>query len=369
MVVTHAMELERSPKSGLVMLSKDIAYNQIQPHFSFADIAHLKQVCSDSNALYDAERLCPSMGQTHYSTYACSRLFNNYYACTQALVHFAHKNDEKRFQYLWQYHQCVRDANVATILKSPSCTLQDQMAVYKKYYGEKKKIYKHIINDGVHWLSEQNVLNALMIFSCGNLMIYDLLLNAGYDEESPACVYHVCRTFNYACKSYDSEVMRILIGDHVDARLFEHIMECVPVDLLIDLICAGIVPIRSADQFGKSLLHYAAEAGFASLITVVLNMGACVNCIDALQMTPMHYATKNLRVNAVKALLAAPNVNLSFVNKHGNTALHYVRRGLVDVPKERKEIRLLLKSYRKEHYSGENYNIKSCNSKGYQQLQ
>lgn len=68
---------------------------------------------------------------------------------------------------------------------------------------------------------------------------------------------------------------------------------------------AAPVPVDAGDSSGWTALHYAADRGFADLISLLVEEGgAAVNSKDDMKRTPLHLAANSNKVDAVKMLLS-----------------------------------------------------------------
>lgn len=355
---------------GMESLSEDIIRHRIQPYLSFQDISYVKQASSVYDKLFDCD------SNFNYSVYACARLEKNYYACTQALVYCAIKNDKEKFKDLLKYDEDIRNAHADDIIKKHS--IDKLMQFYKHRYNKKKnKIYNDIINQGSKYLisasetfDQNKIDNAYRLFSCiEGLGLYDLLINAGYKKNSIPLYSLAYEIFDYACKLNKVDLIALLCGGCVTQWSLHFIMLFASSNLLIKLIRQNILSSTAVDDEGKSLLHYAAECGYSNVVEVALNNGAYVNCCDSYKMMPLHYATKYRKKHVVEILIQDPNINISHVDDYGKTAFDYVRKDKLNFPivkKQKKEIRCILRPYVETARINKQL-IKSHNN-GYQKL-
>lgn len=87
-----------------------------------------------------------------------------------------------------------------------------------------------------------------------------------------------------------------------------------------DLISMGL-SIDVYDDDDNQPIHYAASAGFAGIIQLLLKKGGDVNARGPQRKTPVHFAIQYLK--AIRSLLKA-HPTLSLQDNEGNTALHSV---------------------------------------------
>ena len=73
----------------------------------------------------------------------------------------------------------------------------------------------------------------------------------------------------------------------------------------VDAFIKAGMDVNQASYDKRTLLHSAAQLGNAKIIQLLIENGACVNCVDDEGDTPLMIATLFNRVEAVKQLLAA----------------------------------------------------------------
>lgn len=364
---TNSMYVSESLPCGMVLLPHDVARNKIQSLLSFQEIARLKQSSQRCNKLYDVERVCPLFHTHTCSTYACAQLAKNYYACSKVLSHFACNKNEDMFMHLWMHHAQVRNKDIIEICKCSVVSVKNQMDVYSKRYGKEKNIRKHIVTCGAKAICKYNDRDcAKTVFAGGGLSIFDLLKGS----ENYFSAYFI---FYKAAWLDDPELIKYLCGGTVDERSFKYIMRYADPGLLRSLIRDDILTTDITSKLGKSLLHYVAQKGLAHIIKILLDKGAYVNCIDEKGMTPLHYAVKNIHIDAVLMLLTSADADVRFVNKKGKKALDYATStqrfilGMSDELADRKIIQGILQSHL-EKSSAHAYSYAKVHSNGYQKL-
>jgi len=356
----------------LSRITRDVAHAFIQKDLSFQEVSYLKQVSKGCNALYDAEKICPNFAQLSCETYACFRLSKNYYTCTKALAHFASKkqvseDDKKKFEHLWQYHKKVRDNNVCRILKYPIInivSLKDQMAVYRKHYTRSKDVCSHIIEEGELFISQKNIPYVLMIFMCGKLHFFDILAKSHF-KKCPECTEDI---LSNTCASNNIEFIRTICGDCINKRSFKYVMTFASSATIYCLIEHNILPYDMVDDHKKSILHYAAEYGYETMIQLLFKKGIYVNPRDDKGMIPLHYAVKNGKLETMTTLFIQNDTDLHFKSKKGKTAFDYTKKSRLDSPDVKagkEEIRKLLNPFMEQNNRG----ITKMYPNGYQKLQ
>jgi|GEM_PF-3103964 len=356
-----AMEEKKPLVSDMLILSRDIARNSIQPLLSLQEIAYIKQASKACNLLYDPYPICSLVGSC--SSHSCITFAKNYYLCTKALVHFAKKDDSELFKHVWTHHAQLRDNNVAELIKTKSAiTVSDALAVYSNHYGEPKKIRRHIFDYVCRAVHCDNISLANILLSGSTLSIFDLWVDVTVMEKMSSFCLDLNCIFKKVCALGDTELIRNICGGPVAICSFPYIMEYANSGVMLDLIVKGVLPVDSANKLGKSVLHYAAEKGFKHVVEIALKKGAYVNCADLKGMTPLHYAVKGAHLDAVLVLLASADVDVRFANKKGKKPIDYnvtVKNAWLEKPVIldcRKTIRRILKSCLEQHricpYSG-----------------
>lgn len=101
------------------------------------------------------------------------------------------------------------------------------------------------------------------------------------------------------------------------------------IDDLISTTRVHISLINSPDEFGRYPLHYAAQSRSISLIKMLIENGANINCLDADQNTPLFYTFNPASLLypedlQIAQLLIQNGVNINAVNKEGQTFLHKI---------------------------------------------
>ncbi|KAF3392359.1 Serine/threonine-protein phosphatase 6 regulatory ankyrin repeat subunit B [Talaromyces pinophilus] len=82
---------------------------------------------------------------------------------------------------------------------------------------------------------------------------------------------------------------------------------------------------NTRDQYGRTVLSYAAEAGHRAMVTVLLeSYGADVNIVDEIGRTPLSYAAGKVHDDIFQLLLKTADPNLKDLKDHkGRTPLSY----------------------------------------------
>ena len=83
--------------------------------------------------------------------------------------------------------------------------------------------------------------------------------------------------------------------------------------------------VNTADQYGKTPLHCAAENGHEKIIQLLLEQDVDVNTADKIGRTPLHWAAEEGHAQVVKLLLEK-GVNVNAADHKGRTALTLVLR-------------------------------------------
>jgi hypothetical protein len=290
------------------------------------------------------------------------------------LGHFAGKRNEEMFQHLWDYHAVERDKEVAKIVKRSLLSLKDRMKVYKKYYNkEAKYIRKKVVKYAVNAIYAEDAVCANTVLSGGSLSIFDLLDKYVGVEKILYDNSKLEFTLYHACQMGSADLIKVLCGGIVDERSFEYILKYAGAELMLRLIHEGIVPFHATNDRGKSVLHYAAERGFEYVVDALLDKGVYVNCRDAKEMVPLHYAAKRGHLEAVLMLLSSKDVDVHCTNKKFKTVLDYtvlVKKMLPDDGDEianRESIREELKA-RIEKSKARPYSYSKVHSNGYQKM-
>jgi ankyrin repeat protein len=92
--------------------------------------------------------------------------------------------------------------------------------------------------------------------------------------------------------------------------------------------------VTAADEFGRTALHHAADAGAASAVSVLLDRGAKVDATDQYGITPLMLACGAEPADSCARLLKA-GASVTAADSAGNTALAYaVRRGRTQQAKD-----------------------------------
>jgi hypothetical protein len=95
-------------------------------------------------------------------------------------------------------------------------------------------------------------------------------------------------------------------------------------------LCSGNDP--NAKVRGQTPLMYAAENGHASICSLLLQNGARVNTADTYNRNALHFAVKNLRVDAAAVLMAAGADRTMVCTLGGETPADIVHmRGTIEV--------------------------------------
>ncbi len=386
----YSMEKSEPVASGTMMvLTQDIARDQIQSRLTFQEISRLKRSSKYYNALYDM--ICPYWRDQECSTYACNGCPKSYYYCTKMIVYFALTRNERMFKHvwlhhIWLYHRDIRQRNVAGYItkhkKKPESVIEgekscfrgskirtkDAIRYYRHSFKRPKDVHRHIFNYAKTAIEYENIPLANTILSGSGLNLFKLSKKMFVDDED------IDFMFSDACLLNNTDLIKNMCGGRVDTNSFLYVIRYANDQLLYQLLVQDILPPESATKREKkSLLHHAAKYGFENVIRVALEKGAYVNCRDSHDMTPLHYAVKRARFGVVTELLSCGDVEVRLKDKHGRMAIDYNvprRKHLLHAPRRsvtRQEIARMLKDHKDQHHvSG--YSRSKVHSNGYQAL-
>ncbi len=383
----YSMEKSKPVASGMMLLTQDIARNQIQLWLTFQEISRLKRLSKYYNQLYDTDRNCPYVRDDGCSTYACNHCAKSYYQCTKLLVHFALRYDEQMFKHVWFHHRDIRKDDIERRIRKnkkkyevmikgekarrrkTETTIQEEMRYYREHYQHVKNIHRRMlryVREAIDSQDFKKIDKANTVLSESGLNIFDLLKT---DTD-----YVVDPIFYNACLLHDIDLIKNMCGGYVDDRSFSYVILYADDQILFDLIDKNILSAESATKDGKkSVLHYAAERGYDNVIEIALKKGAYPNCRDVLGKTPLHYAAKKEQLAAVRELLSSPDADVRLKDKKGRTAIDYnvpERNDWLRSPEvtyARKEIARLLMDHKDQHHvSG--YSYSKVHPNGYQEL-
>ncbi len=341
-ITLHGMKPE---KSGPCTLSPDIVVNVVQPFLSYEDLGRLQRVSKRTQPLWNFEKMCTNRGSGCCGSYACSRLLNNYYACTKALVHCAQSNNKEQFGHLWSLHSFVR-------AKFDSANRNLQMHNYKKKMSKKEDLARAHIRHLADVIEEKDVFAATTILSKGSPAPLDLVQVYAPQCEPVFIDLQLRDLFYNAFELNSLEIVIDLCGGQVDGRSLSYIMRYGDCRMIKALFRAEKMSVDIVDQFRKRPLHYAAEFGMHGLAIMFLNKGAYPNSRDNKGRTPLHYAAKKAHVRVVKTLLEQNDVSILCTNKNGRTPLRYVSKWRISCAKsaektdDMRRIRAMLKDAR-----------------------
>jgi hypothetical protein len=384
----YSMEKSKPVVSGMMVLTQDIARNQIQSWLTFQEISRLKRLSKYYNQLYDTDLNCSHSRGDVCSTYACNYCAKSYYQCTKMLVHFALRFDEQMFKHVWFHHKDTRKSDVERFIRrkkkkhevmikgektrhsKPEITIQEEMRYYREHYKHVKNIHSRMfryVREAIDSQDSKKIDKANTMLSESGLTVFDLLkTDTSYDPDT---------LFYNACLLHNTNLIKNMCGGCVDDRSFPYVIFYADDQVLCDLIDKDILSAESATKDGKkSVLHYAAERGCDNVIKRALEKGAYVNGRDFYEKTPLHYAVKEEKLGAVIELLQSADADVRLKDKKGKTAIDYNTpklKHLLHVPKvtdERKAIARLLMEHKDQHQvSG--YSYSKVHSNGYQELQ
>ena len=365
----------------LLQLPQDIRCC-MQSFLSLQDKSRIKQSSQQHARLYDVERPCPFAHQLECSTYACSRLAENYYACSKALGHFASKEnehvhneqecqkDKNMFKHLWTYHAIARGINLDRVMKEPVITINQQMEAYRKYYNRDKEIQQQMLKDVVVAINNNDSRQVKVILLGGSFDIFALL-----SKRMGNFNYHPNDIFSQASSLDDIELIKALCAGTVDSQGLKYIMRCISEEKIVDLIIDNVLPAHMMDKTEKSVLHYAAEYGYPTVIHLVLDKGVYINCMDKAKNTPLYYAIQRENIDAIRALLLYKGVDIRFAyNKVKKTCDYLISKFLqydVEELAVLKAIHKELEDYSKRHAQEDNsyvYSHAKVHRNGYQRL-
>ncbi len=383
----YSMEKNKPVTSSMMLLPQDIARNQIQSWLTFQEISRLKQLSKYYNQLYDTDRNCSYSRDDVCSTYACNHCAKSYYQCTKMLVHFALRYDEQMFKHVWFHHRNIRKGDIERCIRKnkkkyeviikgekahhrkPEITIQEEMRCYREHYSRLKNIHRRMfryVREAIDSQDSKKIDKANTILSESGLTVFDLL-KTGTDYDIDAIFYN-------ASLSHNTDLIKNMCGGCVDDRAFPYVIFYADEQVLFDLIDKDILPVESATKDGKkSVLHYAAERGFDTVIKKALEKGAYVNGRDFYEKTPLHYAVKKENLEAVMELLNSADADVRLKDKKGKTAIDYNTpklKHLFHAPKvsdERKEIAKMLQDHKDQHQVF-GYSYSKVYDNGYQEL-
>lgn len=353
------MEPEEQSPCSLLLLTTEISHNKIAPLLSLQTVGCIRNTSKECNALFNVVRICPSCLQYPCSTPACSILAQNYYACFKALAHCAQVGDKVMFQHWWSYHAHLRNKSVRLLLDRKKLTIEDKMNAYVQHYGEVKNIKRMILKDVLVALNKSMINSAKTLLKGNSVNLFDL------HQECYGCTAKVTEGIEslvkFACMSKDTSLLRAISGDIIDSRLIKLVMMFSNSSFVSQLIEIGALQKDMVDASGKTLLHYAAEYNTPDACEVIRNLlalGIPVNCIDAYQMTPLHYAVKNRRFQSIIALLENGNIDVCSVDRFGKTVFDYVMYSGWESRADRLMVKSLLKSRVEQSVSYHNQSVK-----------
>ena len=113
------------------------------------------------------------------------------------------------------------------------------------------------------------------------------------------------------------------------AKLLISAVKTVDTETVVDLLDRG-VPIDTKDDEGNSLLHWSAEGGHVTTISLLIKRGCDVDSVDGSGLTPLHWAAAMGQIKAVRELIWN-GANKSVVAGEYGTPLHQAaKKGHVD---------------------------------------
>ncbi|GAM29126.1 hypothetical protein SAMD00019534_123020, partial [Acytostelium subglobosum LB1] len=86
---------------------------------------------------------------------------------------------------------------------------------------------------------------------------------------------------------------------------------------IAQLVKLKSVPLDTPDHLGNTALHYAATAGHADVIEILIKVGANVNCQNKVGDTPLHKAAGRARLPCIKVLVNLGKANVDIRNRDG----------------------------------------------------
>jgi ankyrin repeat protein len=149
-----------------------------------------------------------------------------------------------------------------------------------------------------------------------------MLLDRGADVNAQGGRYG--SALQAASSEGHDKIVQLLLDKGADVNvnamflaLRENLTTIVP--LLLPYLAEDMVFEKDA-EYGKTLLHWAAELGYRDLTTRCLDLGAEVDATDKYGKTALHYAADNGHLEIVQILIQA-DADRTILDSHGRIAL------------------------------------------------
>jgi len=268
-----------------------------QKCLSFKDIAILKQVCTEHNEYWSAEKICPAAfnQQSQCSSFACLDFASNT-STILTLQHFA-SIDHDMFFHLWKSNPGTQTIKQAFGIRSHYLLTKEEIInVYNGCYIPIQDIYKKQINQLYKAIKKRKI------------PAIELLLQT--IQKIPTIFVtpkNSNRTLLKAiCKLEDLSLFKILINKNINY-------------------------LKCLNQFGVSALQTVSAYGTTEMLEELLKMHPKKIDINLkakhTQWTALHFASMHGHTENIK-VLCEYGADINTIDSRGNTALHEaVQRG------------------------------------------
>ncbi|KAG9765197.1 purine and uridine phosphorylase, partial [Aureobasidium melanogenum] len=195
-------------------------------------------------------------------------------------------------------------------------------------YGGHDKIVHMLLGRGANVNAQGGHYgNALQAASAGGHdKIVQLLLDTGANFNIQGGTFG--NALQAASARGHDEIVQMLLnsGGRLTARAMFSVLRknlTTTIRLLLPYVTESVVLGKDTD-YGRTLLHRAAELGRRDLTTRCLDLGAEVDATDKYGETALHYAAENEHLDIVQILVQA-NADRTILDSHGRTALECAR--------------------------------------------
>jgi len=115
--------------------------------------------------------------------------------------------------------------------------------------------------------------------------------------------------------------------DQLEVRRLREAVQAGDADKVDGLVAEGI-DVSSADEKGRTALHFASAKGHLRMVEALVKAGADVNKLDHIGNTPLHLASCTNKLPVVTLLIKSGS-DVSKMDRCGRTALHLARSRLL----------------------------------------